>query len=309
VNRLVKRAVESHHRPADNSSPSSSSAGGRVSVLDAGCGIGGTLYGLLASGPGGGGGGRSSPSVFETMRYDGIAVSEAEVYHARALAEHHRRQGHLEGVQVRFERRSFDDPWDDDATSNETEERYYSAVIAVESLAYSRNLRAALSNLVSRLATGGIAVVADDVAMPRDADRVASSELGRGRPGLVAHATWDALLRELGCPLLEGYDLTFEHDLLTSPSEIERENACAPDGRGPSWPFSSLPFSSFVANGFARLWRWWGWRLAPSGPGAAARLVQLREDVADLRRSVLQRHQEHAVRGSLGYHLYVCRKV
>jgi SAM-dependent methyltransferase len=307
VNRLVKRAVESHLRPADTSS---SSAGGRLSVLDAGCGIGGTLYGLLAAGPGGGGGDirRSSPSVFETMRYDGIAVSEAEVYHARALAEHQRRLGHLEGVQVRFERRSFDDPWDD-MPSNETEERYYSVVIAVESLAYSRNLRAALSSLVSRLRAGGIAVVADDVALPRDADRVASSELGRGRPGLVAHATWEALLRELGCPLLEGYDLTFEHDLLTSPSEIEREEACGPGGPGPSWPFSPPPLSSFVANGFARLWRWWGRRVAPSAPGAAARLVQLREDVADLRRSVLQRHQEHAVRGSLGYHLYVCRKI
>jgi SAM-dependent methyltransferase len=317
VNRLVQKAIETHLRLKE------------LSVLDVGCGVGGTLYGGLLTGSSDGGNttkhtvvkGHSKFENSRTLRsYHGIAVSEAEIFHAQALADHYRRLGHLQqGPSIRFERRSFDDRLEErsrNGTVNTTDSDY-SVMIAVESLTYSRDLRKTLLNLLPRLRTGGIMVVVDDVVLGSDdADRrIAVGILGRERPSLVTHSSWESFLRDAGCPLLEGYDLTFEHDLLVSPEDDDRSACEMNDPSRSSW-FSVL--ASFVASKANTLWRtygasswWWGFASSSSAaaPGKAARMAQLHYDLARLRRVSIRRQEEYSVRGSLGYHLYVCRKV
>lgn len=102
-------------------------------VLDAGCGLGGTIfYWQLA----------------RSGSYDGLTVSEEQ--HRRATLEAARR-----GVAhaCRFHIRSFHDPVAGP----------FDAVIAIESLAHSPDPAAAVANLAAALAPGGLLLIVDDM--------------------------------------------------------------------------------------------------------------------------------------------------
>ena len=105
-------------------------------ILDAGCGLGGTYHALV-----------DHPA---TIYYDGITASEAEVRLGQPL---------LDTVtdKAKLRQQSFDDP-------NLPREKY-DVIIAIESLEYSRNLRATVKNLLGSLRTGGSLLIVTDVAL------------------------------------------------------------------------------------------------------------------------------------------------
>jgi SAM-dependent methyltransferase len=287
VNRIVREAIVRHLQPNTT-----------LDVLDVGCGVGGTLYSLLPSTAAG-----VSPKL---LRYHGVAVSEAEIFHAREFADCHLRSHRsLEGLDIRFEQQSFDAPIQRTVDENQNKTLHYSVMIAIESLAYSRNLKETLSNLLPHLRAGGILVIVDDVVLPSDAGRIAV-EPGSKRPSLVTHQTWDALLRDGGCPLVEGYDLTFEYELIRGDSET----LGAATAGATNEPRASSPSSFFFNPRAKMLWQygvWWERWFASSTP--AVRMIQLHDDLLELSLAARKRQEEYHVRDALSYHLYVCRKI
>jgi SAM-dependent methyltransferase len=296
VNRLVREAVEKHRNPTLG-----------PSILDVGCGVGGTLYSLLPPYANATLDRRSPATSSRSFRYRGIALSAAEVHHATQLAAH--RADVLAHWDVAFEQRSFDSPLRhlQSNQSNATDPGPYTVMVAIESLSYSRNLKETIANLLSVLASGGILVIVDDVVLPSDAGRVAVDP-GFRRPSLVTHNTWNSLLVEHNCTLVEGYDLTFEHEIVWTADLPSASAAKAAMTFGPAfWPLSSA--LNAIASSSETLWRrgvWWERWFAASA--ASRRMVQLHDDRAEHARAARKRVEEYQVRDSLSYHLYVCRK-
>jgi Methyltransferase domain len=296
VNRLVREAVEKHRDPNLG-----------LSILDVGCGVGGTLYSLLPPYVNATLDIRGSATSSRPFRYRGIALSAAEVHHATQLAAH--RADVLAQLDVAFEQRSFDSPLRrlQSNQSNATDPGPYTVMVAIESLSYSRNLKETIANLLSSLASGGIMVIVDDVVLPSDAGRVAVDP-GFRRPSLVTHQTWNSLLVEHNCTMLEGYDLTFEHEIVWTADLPSASAAKAAMTFGPAfWPLSFV--LNAIASSSETLWRrgvWWERWFAASA--ASRRMVQLHDDRAEHARAARKRIEEYQVRDSLSYHLYVCRK-
>jgi hypothetical protein len=295
VNRLVREAVDRHRDPNLG-----------VSILDVGCGVGGTLDSLLPPYTKNDTQGRTSPTTsLPPFRYRGIALSAAEVHHATKLVEH---RSDLAHVDVAFEQRSFDSPlkrWQANESSA-ADQAPFTVMVAIESLSYSRNLKETMSNLLAGLQSGGIMVIVDDVVLPSDAGRVAVDP-GFRRPSLVTHNAWNALFADNNCTIVEGYDLTFEHAIVWT-NDLRSASVGKADPFGPAlWPLSSV--LNVVASSSETLWRrgvWWERWFAASA--AARRMVQLHDGRAELSRAARKRRQEYQVRDSLSYQLYVCRK-
>jgi len=154
-------------------------------MLDCGCGYGGTTFDL-AERLGG--------------RWLGVTLSGVQVRRARGAA---RRRG-LDG-RVRFERRSYDDPF---------AERF-DGVVAIESLIHSPDKAATLRNLAAALEPGGRLCVVDDMlAGPPPAsaaDDLAGFASGWLCPTVPTAAEWDAMLRDAGLVLAGERDLTPLH--------------------------------------------------------------------------------------------------
>ncbi|MBX7200162.1 MAG: methyltransferase domain-containing protein, partial [Rhodospirillaceae bacterium] len=110
-------------------------------VLDAGCGLGGTIFFWQGSRGG---------------AYDGLTLSPEQ--HRRATLEAARRR--VAGV-CRFHVRSYQEPIPRAASASLSAP--FDAVIAVESLAHSPDPAATVANLAAALAPGGLMLIVDDM--------------------------------------------------------------------------------------------------------------------------------------------------
>ncbi len=149
-------------------------------VLDAGCGLGGTSFHLARA--------------FDAQ-CEGITLSPAQAETATANAT---RLG-LSDL-CRFRVASYDDV---------LPARHYDLIVAIESLAHSIDPARSLANLAGALAPGGRIVVVDDVRSP-DADRADTARFVEGwqTPGFLTHAQWLAAFAGVGLRLAADEDLT-----------------------------------------------------------------------------------------------------
>ncbi|MFQ6615638.1 MAG: SAM-dependent methyltransferase [Fidelibacterota bacterium] len=151
-------------------------------VLDAGCGLGGTVFRWHEKGGG---------------TYDGITLSPAEVEAANREA---RRRGL--SSYVRFSCRSYDEPLGEG----------YDAVVAIESLIHSKDLPHSVDLLSRVLKPGGRLVMVDDV-LRDDGDPVARPSLIRLKgfwylTDVPSEGNVRMAFRSSGLNLVEETDLT-----------------------------------------------------------------------------------------------------
>ena len=307
VNRLVREAIDSYL-----------SAKLDLNVLDVGCGVGGTFYALLpenrtafsSSLPATDSSHKTTKQLTRKFSYHGIAVSAAEIYHAQLFMDRYKLNDQI--VNLTLEQRSFDDPGLSVGRSSSS--RSYTAIVAIDSLSFSRNLRDTVVNLMKLLQSGGVFVVVDDVSLPSEAGRIAMDPTHR-RPSLTTHDAWTEIFTELKCKvqLVRDLSLEYELDLAIVPPHL-REGQHRHDGRRnnrlPSafrlsdWWFSLShaggAFISFFDAFFASA--------LMSSSSSARRLLKLDQDRTDLVRARQKRDEEHNRRASLAYHMYLCQK-
>jgi SAM-dependent methyltransferase len=162
-------------------------------VLDAGCGMGGTMIALAAK---------------TTAAFTGLTLSPRQAaIGRRALA----RAGLAHRIEILV--RSYDDP----------PERPFDAAIAIESLAHSPAPGTSLRAVASRLAPGGWLALVDD--MPETAAR-GTQDLAAFQDGWRLPALWSAAeiataLRAQGLEVVADHDLTGELRPRT-PGQIAR---------------------------------------------------------------------------------------
>ncbi len=149
-------------------------------VLDAGCGMGGTMIALAARSP---------------ARFTGLTLSprQAEIGR-RALA----RLGLTSRVEIRAQ--GYDEPV----------AARFDAVVAIESLAHSRAPEASVRALAARLDPGGWLAIVDDMPLPaaRGTRDLALFQHGWRLPVLPDAAEWRAALRDCGCEVVVERDLS-----------------------------------------------------------------------------------------------------
>ena len=148
-------------------------------VLDAGCGVGGTIF-------------RWHERI--GGQYDGLTLSPEQ--QRRAQAEAVRR-----GVagQCRFHLRSYHDPLGGECN----------AAIAIESFAHSADPAAAVANIASALSPGGLLLIVDD--MPEGAAEprmLAAFKSGWQCPVLLSADRYRDAITAAGLDLLRNEDLT-----------------------------------------------------------------------------------------------------
>jgi SAM-dependent methyltransferase len=155
-----------------------SQLGGRV--LDAGCGLGGTMLDLAARG---------------SATFVGLTLSEQQAAVARRAAA---KAGLAARIEVRVE--SYDAP----------PAGPFDVVIAIESLAHSANPAATVATLAARLAPGGRLAIVDDVPKPeaRGSHDLAVFQSGWHLPALPSAAELNAALESSGLALAADQDLT-----------------------------------------------------------------------------------------------------
>jgi SAM-dependent methyltransferase len=165
-------------------------------VLDAGCGLGGTIH-FLAPRLGG--------------SYLGLTLSHGQASAATRLAETLH-----EPVQILV--RSYDDP----------PEGPYDVIVAIESLAHSPDPEKTLSALARVAAPGAILVIADDMPRPEAAK---SADLARFKSGWQCPKLWTVeryrrALGSLDAAIVVDRDLTPEYRprSLTRINRLERLN-------------------------------------------------------------------------------------
>ena len=151
-------------------------------VLDAGCGMGGTMIALAE---------RSS------ARFTGLTLGprQAEIGR-RAIA----RAGLVGRLEIRTQ--SYDEPL----------AARFDAVVAIESLAHSRNPEVSVRALAARLAPGGWLAIVDDMplAAARGTRDLALFQRGWRLPALLGAGEWPTALRECGCEAVVDRDLSAE---------------------------------------------------------------------------------------------------
>lgn len=152
--------------------------GGRV--LDAGCGLGGTMLDLAARG---------------SATFVGLTLSEQQAAVARRAAA---KAGLARRIDVRVE--SYDAP----------PAGPFDAVIAIESLAHSAQPAATVAALAACLAPGGLLAIVDDVPKPaaRGTRDLAIFQSGWRLPALPSAAELDAALERCRLALATDQDLT-----------------------------------------------------------------------------------------------------
>jgi SAM-dependent methyltransferase len=293
VNQIVMNVLQKHG-PVQNRSSDHV-------VLDVGCGAGSFLDHYFRHHD-------SNPDSFVIRRYHGISASLSEIIVARRLfqQQHHQilqkqQQQRIErgasNLNVTFDRISFDT-----ILPSQT----YTAIIAVESLSFSRNLENTLHNLVQSLQSGGIMVIVEDVAYAGTEEQEGNDLSSVVRPSLVSHATWMTMLESRLCRVVVARDLSLEYEPI-----IQVLSLSSPLSTSRSWfPFPSFLFGgSFIAAG----WKWWlnapveFWR-ASRGDKAAQRLIELVQADHPLYRSLQKSRQEGYQSARLSYNLYACIK-
>jgi SAM-dependent methyltransferase len=149
-------------------------------VLDAGCGLGGTMLDLATRG---------------TATFMGLTLSPQQA----ALAERAIRKAGL-GDRIAVRIQSYDNPPDGP----------FDAVIAIESLAHSLEPSATLAALTARLAPGGLLAIVDDMpeAAARDSRDLALFQSGWRLPALMSAAELTAALEHRGLTIVDERDLT-----------------------------------------------------------------------------------------------------
>jgi SAM-dependent methyltransferase len=150
-------------------------------VLDAGCGFGGTIF-------------HWQPRI--GGRYEGITLSRVQLAVAQREA---RRRGIADLCQFRVQ--SYDGPLGSG----------FDAVVAIESLIHSPNLRHTLANLSDALQPGGVFLLLDDMAMgDLDCYRPVEADLLRRHWGCARYWTYDDYRDALDHA---GLSLVYEEDL------------------------------------------------------------------------------------------------
>lgn len=148
-------------------------------MLDAGCGLGGTIFHWQAHVGG---------------TYDGLTLSPEQ--HRRAEAEADRRGV---GATCHFHLRSYQDPIAGP----------YDAAVAIESLAHSPDPAFTVANLAAALTPGGLLLIVDDMAAPKaDKDLLAGFKQGWRCPVLLDAAGYRAAIAAAGLVLVRDDDLT-----------------------------------------------------------------------------------------------------
>ncbi len=151
-------------------------------VLDAGCGLGGTMLDLAQ---------RSS------ARFTGLTLSERQAAAGRAAAA---KLGLADRISI--EVGSYDSP----------PPGPFDLAIAIESLAHSPHPESSIGAIVARLAPGGRLAIVDDMPEPqaRGTRDLESFQSGWRVPGLVGAAELDAMLARRGLTMVARRDLTDE---------------------------------------------------------------------------------------------------
>ena len=158
----------------------------RPRVLDAGCGLGGTIF-------------RWQERIGGT--YHGLTLSPEQV---RRASEH----AALRGVTqcCRFHLRNYHDPAIHDLGPSD-------AVIAIESLAHSPDPVAAVSNLAAALGPGGLMMIVDDMPEENTTTSIAEPALAAFKthwqcPVLLGRSEYQAAINAAGLALRHEEDLT-----------------------------------------------------------------------------------------------------
>lgn len=224
---LVREAIEGYLLPKLD-----------FNVLDVGCSVGGTFYHLLPksqsaslslSPPTPGASDLSHKNTKHLTRkfsYHGIAASAAEIYHAQLFMDWYKLNG--QRVNVTIEQKSFDDPHFSVGLSLW---HSYTAIVAIDSLSFSRNLRDMVANLMKSLQSGGVFVVVDDISIPSEAGRIAMDSTHRW-PSLTTHDAWTDVFTKLKCKVQLVHDLSLEFELdFAKVPPPTREHQHGHDGR------------------------------------------------------------------------------
>jgi SAM-dependent methyltransferase len=151
-------------------------------VLDAGCGLGGTMLDLAQ---------RSS------ARFTGLTLSERQAAAGRAAAA---KLGLADRIGI--EVGSYDSP----------PQGPFDLALAIESLAHSPHTESSIDAIVARLAPGGRLAIVDDMPEPqaRATRDLESFQSGWRVPGLVGAAELNAMLARRGLTIVAHRDLTDE---------------------------------------------------------------------------------------------------
>jgi SAM-dependent methyltransferase len=175
-------------------------------VLDAGCGMGGTMIALAA---------RCG------ARFTGVTLSPRQTEIGRRAVA---RLGLADRVEIRTQ--SYDEP----------PAARFDAVVAIESLAHARDPQASLHALAARLGPGGWIAIVDDMPLPaaRGTLDLTLFQQGWRLPVLLGAAEWTVALRECGFEVAVDRDLSADlrPRSLARIATLERVNAwlrrCAP---------------------------------------------------------------------------------
>lgn len=159
--------------------------GAESRTLDAGCGLGGTIFSLHARAGG---------------HFDGLTLSHDQAARARREAARRGCAG-----ACRFHVRDFDGPLDDIVPSP------VDLVVAIESLAHAPDPAATLARLAGRLGPDGAVAIVDDVpdqALPDDDTDLAGFRRGWHVPAVLRRTAFDAALASAGLVAVVDDDLT-----------------------------------------------------------------------------------------------------
>ncbi len=189
VNRLIRETVH------DYISSSTS-----ISMLDVGCGVGGTLYAMLD--------GENPP--LQPFRYHGIAISTPEIYQAKQFLSWHGLDSpaakERTNSEILFEKRDFDTPFPLQS---------FSVIVAVESLSYSPDVLHTLHLLVKSLQKDGLLLIVDDMVAPWvSEERAEELRSALGKPSLKTYQQWVDMIQTMPHMVQkELWDLSLEFDM------------------------------------------------------------------------------------------------
>ena len=319
VNRLVREAID-EYLPLNMDRH----------ILDAGCGIGGTLYALLPE-----------HHYHESIKnasftYHGITSSAAETTFGRGLLSYHNLDQYTNDQKILLEQKSFEE---------KLPINRYSVIVAIESISFSRNVDNTISNLLRALKPGGLFILIDDVVYPTLKLAVDEYTI---RPSLFSHTVWKNTFAGTNtgesCQLIVALDLSLEYDMIhdtfissernegssktivsTNGGTIYNIQGSTVSSSNNSRSFSEPPYASTTADSASRqnddIWTMLfspvldsififleRLFLAQTGANAASqRLIELQDEKYFLEK-FLKARKEAYTRTIFSYNFYVCRK-
>jgi SAM-dependent methyltransferase len=298
LNRMVRQILEQHHTTSTSSS--SSTKTDPMQLLDIGCGVGGTMYALLP--PPGATAGTTGASTTHGRQlvYRGIAISLAEVRQAERLASVHALNESVM-YDIQFATQSFDT-----ALNNLNANVAFTAMVAIESLSYSNDLGATLSNLALSLKRGGIMIVVEDVVAPWAAGSNSIQHLSNvtARSSLVTHEEWKTQFELNGFKIQQVRDLGLEYDLV----DLQQ---LPPYG----WIWETLAEWRRRPSQFV-LEKWEAWLGPPPrdnnetvvvNPNSSRKIIHLLQNLVQSEWGSSLRRQAHR-NAELSYYMYICTK-